>query len=1493
MSSDNFRHSLLWIVLGALLFVAAALFWHISFSPFQYYFAFFVMGLTIVSYLSLESDLEINHSLPSILRSGTPIVISAIALTLLLMIKVDSSEYLMPLAMFVTAILPGYVLLELLPLPEMAWMERFVLSFVLSVPISSLIFLGFLTLNAVSAVYLSTCLFLLSLLPLVKRWLVRRMATDDASPNLKFQLSELLGLGLCAGLFIIALAYRYPSIAPPGYDIVRWLTDARLLLVSLTHSNPFEVFFLLQWSQVYVLSGPSEQLFQLMMGSLSFLLILSFYVMAKKYLGDINQRWAIFGTIVWTTFSGLGWVYYYQDAGGASASGTQALNQISSAFTTSFWDAGYGGSSWLWLWYRPVTLGFIMMFTLLCLLKTDSIGRRSFILISSLVVFGLHFSHYPEFVIFAAMILVISLLMPSSNLRLSEMLTSILIGTGASLALAPAFRSSGLSIVSLAADGAIAVGSFLLLLQRHRLGVELRLPELKLSVVRSLVFGVLLVYVSAVIVSLTIRPGGYSSAYQSVPAEYYPLLLGATGIIGALALPEVYRTRRSNNMMFFLLIMMFTFVVGTVITYSGLYVVWTGYYERRMIPLILACGSMLAPMGFYHIRRLFPGRKLIVIAILFVIMLGGTSSTFLSVEYQSLVSNNRSLSPADEHAISVLQNANTGNTLLTATRYSYLLSEYVPTNLSVNYFEAPLWNARSPEAVLNVLGSSSTSVFLTQQDSTYLGSNYPGSFLGNLTRTEMRFQNLSYPAVVNMPALGSPLQSASTVLVLQNESGSSAWNAFLLLSAGKVNYTTALVNDVSTWSHAKTLIVPDEETGNQVLQLSKELGLKIGNLIILNYGGYGPISHLAFSSPSWSATAGSGVSIASSGGQAQTDNGTNLYSFTLVPRLTNVSGVGLIYPGSSSQWSAEGLGQGTVGVPTISESDGTGNTSLGITVPAGNYSQWQISTYFTSTTDIANYDFVSFSWYGNGDGNQYAMQFNGPGFYYWYSFTDTWNGWKQVLLPMHSPDGTYSLAGVQVTKITKGAAAWSSVNSVLIRPSSVNLNIAEPVGIGNLLFTNSDELQFVLRVNGALLSQVPKSLTGSQSNEIRITSAGVSVSPDYAFSDGLDSQTLFGYEKTVTSSFHDYSNSTYVATLSVKVPPILHNESEYSVEMQLVLPFRTTSTSDLAVGADQMPLPTAITTLPLTTSYPTLASYGNGVPLIINMTTNSGNSSQGLYYVNVYPTLGNSLNGMLPSFNFITDALSSELSTYDPPAPSIPLPLSGSNGFTFGGMHINGTIDLNASGGYLLPAGDVSASVNGNDSSVPLSAIKEIIPVGADHIQLLADEATISNGQGFYSSIGLTNASIEIKGSDPSALVVSENGSALVLSGRSLTFTANVVEAMLRQPQVNFHGAAEVSELVVYGNLINNFYPQDSSGVVKGHLAFQVQYGDSVSVARNASVAGSYTSQAEISAMNDELFIFRSDYLVSFLIVLALLSVGFVIVAVTRNTLEDGSDDWQ
>jgi hypothetical protein len=348
-----------------------------------------------------------------------------------------SSEVTFLAALIGIFFLPGWALLRALGLDRniRGNIKLFILSFLLSVTISGLILLSGLFFQADSVAfnkYVTVVFFSISIIPFITRW---RSGQEESLANIKvrYNYSELLCIAWLSIFFIFVIWNLYPGMAyVPGYDIVRHnsffkqVFEAPDIFFSV---YPWFYFLLALLDQISL--HPSIWLMQSGLAMMSITSIFSFYMMARSYLAQIDSRAPMIATILFAAFAGFGWIYFLQQADTMSDLG-QEWNALSRSQDSSYFDIGQGGLAEIWLWFRPLTLGFAILFALLYLLNSKELSRPIYIAITSALVVALMQIHVPELVIFALLIWVAALFFPSIKLRTKETAISILIGVACS-----------------------------------------------------------------------------------------------------------------------------------------------------------------------------------------------------------------------------------------------------------------------------------------------------------------------------------------------------------------------------------------------------------------------------------------------------------------------------------------------------------------------------------------------------------------------------------------------------------------------------------------------------------------------------------------------------------------------------------------------------------------------------------------------------------------------------------------------------------------------------------------------------------------------------------------------------------------------------------------------------------------------------------------------------------------------------------------------------
>jgi len=363
--------------------------------------------------------------------------------------------------------------------------------------------------------------------------------------------------------------------------------------------------------------------------------------------------------------------------------------------------------------------------------------------------------------------------------------------------------------------------------------------------------------------------------------------------------------------------------------------------------------------------------------------MGGVTSTALSIEYQKLITSKVMLNMDELNQISSLKELNSSSYLLTFSQRSLKISEYVPFAWRIGYFRNHIWSATSPELVLNALfcNGNPAVIYLTDEDYAQIlsSSEYLKGYVNDhLLRSVSPFFNDISASIYYVQTVTPPAKNSKVVLVLpETKADKRYFYAYDIMSSAGYNYTTSYISDIQTLSEAETIIVPSEKLASEILKLKSNLKLGFSKMIILNLDGYyGEFAKISYPLVN--------ISLVSTDfGEAfvkdfiDQDKVVNVCGAGLVPFVVEVRALNnsliLADDKASVCWEPSAGLSGNIGMPILFDDPDekvSRESSLKIQVGNGSYAQWQLTWKFENTVNLEAYDFISFYWYGKGDGTK-------------------------------------------------------------------------------------------------------------------------------------------------------------------------------------------------------------------------------------------------------------------------------------------------------------------------------------------------------------------------------------------------------------------------------------------------------------------------------------------------------------------------------------------
>src|SRR6267143_6870465 len=445
-------------------------------------------------------------------------------------------------------------------------------------------------------------------------WLLERSCPLAKPIEGNFGSALILGTSLI--LPIISIVLLYPSMAlVPGLDIVRHFSSASILLNSPQYYDTIYPLFHTPEAIVISLAPSNFADFQFATCFLTIILPISFLVMVRRLTSSQN---AIMGTVFFTVASGFGWLSFLS----AWLGGVPYTGSIASSVDNSYWDTLYGNGPWMWLWFRPFTVGLTLLFSLIYLLRARDVPLRGILVL--LCSFSLALTHFSEFFVLVALLTIYSIV----GRRRGDIFAGIAtVGSTVSAGLAYLIlglvtRIQGPSLFTIGVLASVALASSLL---TRTNGMP---HQISMRVLRLVGLLILVGYVGY-LVAWMLDPNQFSVSYvgtiYSVPNLLYPVLLGLPGIV---AIASATRSNfNKQGTMFFVFIGAIAYSSGKLVGFVNQHL-FTQYVERRVVPLVYAACSVIAA-DFLDLGRI---SRILRVAFISMLVLTSTFSTLLAID---------------------------------------------------------------------------------------------------------------------------------------------------------------------------------------------------------------------------------------------------------------------------------------------------------------------------------------------------------------------------------------------------------------------------------------------------------------------------------------------------------------------------------------------------------------------------------------------------------------------------------------------------------------------------------------------------------------------------------------------------------------------------------------------------------------------------------------------------------------------------------------------
>jgi len=533
-----------------------------------------------------------------------------------------------PFAVVVTFFLPGYVMLGILKLkigPLAELVSAFLLSYLGDVPI--LLLAKALPVNpkvAFTFIYLPL-FFIVTFFSLKKHVKNEHVIVD---------LNRLIMFIITLSMMCISLSLLYPDMLKvSNLDIVRHYRNAVNYAENLDYYKSIYPLFYIPESIVILWTGASSAVLNTTLSFLSLLLPISYYLFVKEIVDD--SEIAALSSLLFITFSGFGWLLLVRRL----VLGVPLSEAVRGLAEKTYWDIGYGMTAYIWLWFRPMTVGMIGFFITLSLLSRQE-KTVPFILIV------LAFTHLPELVFTIFLIFIFSIfsnkydklfLKIKNKILLILLIISLLYCLRYFIPISKDTWYMKTKITILLLFTLIIIQSFLHKFLYNILYIKIRkrINILKFRLIN--IFSYLLILLMSIYLGIItwwiVNPDIFSLKESvgryiyEVPIYMYPVLLGLTPVLSLLSLVKV---KFNKEFILFITASLFFLLLAKTIVIVYLVFFTVFYFERRIITLIFIT---LLPLTALYIKNLLSKKGLLYKLILLLIVAAGGISTFLTVSY--------------------------------------------------------------------------------------------------------------------------------------------------------------------------------------------------------------------------------------------------------------------------------------------------------------------------------------------------------------------------------------------------------------------------------------------------------------------------------------------------------------------------------------------------------------------------------------------------------------------------------------------------------------------------------------------------------------------------------------------------------------------------------------------------------------------------------------------------------------------------------------------
>ena len=791
--------------------------------PFSYIFfciflfLSFVITMTLLSQsLNIRIKLKLNGAFPCFLFVLVSVLLLIFQAADLCIEAINAALYLLAFIL-----VPGFSILAILKFkPSFSRLEFLALAYPLSLTLLAIFGTVMLMVPvSVRGLVMSSAITLLSFTALVikikevglKRVDRYEMTFDNGTlillMNLTFymfiyiglypQISHLLGLDIIDN-FMRALAFTKDPLGSFSVPCIS-----------------YPLFSIYQSSIIYVVR-PSLESFQIMAVFLNIFAILTFYAMATQYLKQYGDHVPAIVTLMWSAFSGLGWLDFFRRMlTNPSAPLLQLIGQAN-AFS-------YGDITWRRLFfYLSMEATLTLSFAVLYFVKRNGLSQAKRVILISLLLTPIPLMHeYATYFLLPTLLCLTLICTNQLREQLKSTGLSLIITSFVYLILSWILNIKGLNITVniLTFSGYLILGLFMIVLT-YRKGCLIssshqstkKMPNDKH--VHFIIFALALLYFASLLlwfsgdVSFSF---GNLNRFGYVPWFLYPVKLGLIGLQAIIAIylltinsnPQYCQKEILAILVSALLLIIFSRAMSAlqmqyVYEFTFNPNSWLSevlrknllsFREERMFEIFKIPLAMIASIAFrrHIIDKLKEKSQLTkylsTSSLISLILISGTASTLLGFTYYYNSIQTNQLTSSELEIIRNLQANiyNTGKAIIIASKTPTSYLDFTGAITIVT--ESPAaWQSKSPELPLFVTRFSKTVptyIYLHKTRDSDTLSKYPGNYLEHLSsiaETSLENQEVKIK-IVNDWSLPAP-RSLSALVIPYNDKAMSTLKPF-------------------------------------------------------------------------------------------------------------------------------------------------------------------------------------------------------------------------------------------------------------------------------------------------------------------------------------------------------------------------------------------------------------------------------------------------------------------------------------------------------------------------------------------------------------------------------------------------------------------------------------------------------------------------------------------------------------------------------------------